>query len=409
MKVLHLVGGELSGGAARGALALHRALVKLGANSEVLTDSLPLGVDERVHSVTAGKMSRVWRSLRRLVDSAPQRAYRKRVDRIFSTGFVGYDFLSHPAYKSADLIHLHWINGAFVSLAHVARIDKPVVWTLRDMWPMTGGCHYAMGCERYRSGCGSCPQLASNSRIDLSSLVAKRKRRLAPARVAYVGISQWLTDEARSSFVLQGRDLRTIPNGIDTSIFRPIDKAVSRSILGISTAKKIVLVGAQSPTHFYKGFGSFLEAIRHLDPARYHLCFFGHTDTRMTESTGFDSTSFGFVHDDVALRLIYSSADVFVAPSHMEAFGKTLAESMACNTPVVCFDIGGPREIVDHRQNGYRAFPRDSADLAAGIEWVCDQPASHDLGSRAREKIVNTFDASLIASEYLRLYRQLLA
>jgi glycosyltransferase involved in cell wall biosynthesis len=106
---------------------------------------------------------------------------------------------------------------------------------------------------------------------------------------------------------------------------------------------------------YYKGFDKFLEALYFLDKSKCFLCFFGYTDTAILKSVEFEYPSFGFLHDGISLRLLYNCADIFVVPSIMEAFGKTLVESMSCGTPVVCFDASGPKDIVFHKVDGYRA------------------------------------------------------
>ena len=92
----------------------------------------------------------------------------------------------------------------------------------------------------------------------------------------------------------------------------------------------------------------------------------------------------------------------------MEAFGKTLAESMSCGTPVVCFDTTGPKDIVDHKQNGYLAKPFDATDLANGIKWVLDNKNYNELCQNAREKVLRDFDSVVVAKKYIRLYEEIL-
>lgn len=123
-------------------------------------------------------------------------------------------------------------------------------------------------------------------------------------------------------------------------------------------------------------------------------------DQQLVSKLGFSFSTFGFLHDAISLRLAYSVADVFVAPSIMEAFGKTLAEAMACGTPVVCFDATRPRDIVDHMVNGYRAIPFESEDLARGIEWIC-QNQYIEMANSARNKTVLFFDNNVIANQYI--------
>ena len=409
LKVLHLIGGDLGGGAARGAYSLHRALLANGIHSRVLTDSNSTLSDHTVLSIATNHKGKLARAFRRQVESAPVLLYPHRANYIFSPGLCGFDFRETEAYAEATIIHLHWINGGFVSPRHLHNIDKRIVWTLRDMWPMTGGCHYSMGCENFLSSCGMCPQLGSTSRFDLSRIVNKFKQRRIPKSIKVVGISEWLSGLARDSSIFKGFDVRTISNNIDTQEFFPLAKPIARSLLGIHTEKKLVLVGAQSIHDFYKGFHKFLAALHHLDTNRYHLCFFGRIGQDALADLGFSVTSLGYLHDAIALRLAYSAADVFVAPSVMDAFGKTLAEAMACGTPVVCFDSTGPRDIVDHMINGYRASPFDAEDLASGIRWVCDNDNTAELVRSARDKVTSSFDCMIVAKHYIQLYEEQLS
>lgn len=408
MKVLHIVAGDLSGGAARGAYWLHSGLRELGVNSKVFANSkITLG-DDNVVTTMKSKKDKALNMVRSQLDNLLLLLYPKRKRIIFSTGMFGVDFTKTKEYKEADIIHLHWINGGFINIKHLAKIDKPIVWTLRDMWPLTGGCHYSMECEKFKTGCGNCEQLRSSSSYDLSKFVLNRKKKYLPKNMKLVGISNWLSERAKESELFKEFDIRTISNNIDTSEFFSIDKKIARDILGIKTQKKIVLVGSTSLKDFYKGFGKFQEAVKELDKSKYFLCFFGNVDKNVAEELDFEYKSFGYINDNISLRLAYSSADVFVAPSLMDAFGKTLAEAMACGTPVVCFDATGPKDIVTHKVDGYKAKPFESKDLACGIEWVLNAPNYDELCVNAREKVVREFDSKVVAGKYVELYEEVL-
>ena len=223
-----------------------------------------------------------------------------------------------------------------------------------------------------------------------------------------VGISPWLSEKAKESSVFSSFTVRTIFNNINCQDFVPVDKRVAREILGIHTNKKIVLTGAMDSKDYYKGFGNYLEAIRKLDKERVFLLFFGRLHDSEVNHLGFEWKNLGLLSNDILLKLAYSAADVLVAPSLMEAFGKTIAESMACETPVVCFDATGPKDIVDHKINGYKARLADSGDLCLGIEWVIGHPHYKDLCIQARQKALSTFDSSVIARQYVELYQSVL-
>jgi glycosyltransferase involved in cell wall biosynthesis len=407
MRVLHLVAGQLAGGAARGAYWLHLGLRELGVDSKILTNSWnTLGGDD-VLTVAKHKMGKIGIVVRRALESLPVQLYVQRQSGIFSSGFWGFDFTKTAQYREADVVHLHWINDGFVNMRHLRKIDKPVVWTMRDMWPMTGGCHYSMGCENYLNGCGHCQQLNSKTRFDLSRLVLARKRKYVPKHIKLVGISHWLSQKARESSLFCDADIRMIHNNVNTQEFFPVAKRTAREILAMDTAKRIVLCGGADTQSGYKGFDKFWEAINLLDSRKYMLLCFGDLLDNMAGKWGFEYRNVGYVNDNIVLRLLYSASDVFVAPSLMEAFGKTLVEAMACGTPVVCFDATGPKDIVTHKLDGYKAKAFDSRDLANGIEWICANKNYDGLSQKAREKVVRVFDSVVIARQYIELYEEM--
>ncbi|CAG8998567.1 MAG: D-inositol-3-phosphate glycosyltransferase [Candidatus Celerinatantimonas neptuna] len=411
LNVLHLISGDLNGGAARGAYWLHQALRDLGVNSFVLTTSNSIPNDNSVCSISNTKFGKLKSLLRRYLDKAIMFLYRKRSGNIFSCGVVGFDFTKHELYKKADIIHLHWVNDGFLNSKVIKKINKPIVWTLRDMWPITGGCHYALDCNRYVDGCGICPQLGSHFPFDLSYFLYKRKRKYFSKPIHVVGISKWMTDVAKKSNIFSKCSYETISNNINCGYFKFLDKDKSRYLLGINTTKKIVLCGATNVHDFYKGFPLFLESLKFLNPDEVFLFFFGKVDRKIIKNTGFEFHDFGFLYDNISLNIIYSAADVFVAPSIQEAFGKTLVESMSSGTPVVCFDATGPTDIIDHKVNGYKAEAFSPQDLAHGINWVLNTSTDEfeSLRLKGREKSLNYFDTRVIAKKYLDTYLKLLS
>jgi glycosyltransferase involved in cell wall biosynthesis len=409
MKILHLVAGSLGGGAARGAYWLHQAQRELGIDSTILTNAKDNLGDASVISLAQTPLKKLMFALLPRLGILPVKLYRKRKPVIFNTGFEGVDFTKHPAYKAADIVHLHWING-LVSMRTLRKVGKPIVWTMRDMWPLTGGCHYSIDCERYSIGCGQCPQLNSQRVHDLSRLIVANKRASFPKHLRAIGISHWLSECATKSFVFEGLEVETISNNVNTSDFFPIKKSTARNAIGVKSDKKLILVGAQNISDFYKGFRLFVEALKFLNTEPLHFLFFGKASDAELSQLNVEYTNLGFLSDTLSLRLAYSAANVFVAPSRMDAFGKTLAEAMACGTPVVCFDATGPKDIVEHKTTGYKAEPFEPESLAMGIQWVLDcSPDDYArLCTCARDRVASHFDSRVIAKQYLALYQRLL-
>lgn len=410
MKVLHIAGGTPASGAGRGVLWLHEGLLGQGVESQVVFQK----GDEphkavRVFNDSFTRTAR--QSIRSNLDNIPLRVY-PRASGLFSCGLAGNDVRNWPEYQDADIVHLHWINQAMMSTRGIGKITKPMVWTLRDMWPLTGGCHYDLGCDKFRDKCGSCPVLGSKSSTDLSTLLQRQKsKHFKRANIHLVAISEWMGQCARDSANFsENTPLTVIPNCVDVDQYRPVDVQVARNILGLPAERKIVLCGAQSLKSAYKGFAQFLAAVPAVDNDALFV-FFGRLDNTVLDGMNCDYRNLGFVHDSTTLRLAYSAADVFVAPSIQEAFGKTLIESQACGTPVVCFDSAGPKDIVNHQVDGYKAAPEDAADLAAGINWILSLSDERqlDMAIAARNNVVENFGTQQVAGQYQSVYEGVMA
>jgi glycosyltransferase involved in cell wall biosynthesis len=412
MRIVHIVGGNINGGAGRGALWLHQAQIDLGLDSHLFTlsDSEKVQKFENVYSFPISRYDKVHHSLnRRIKNYWISKIYINRANVIFSTGLDGVNFLSHPIYKTADIIHLHWINS-FASINTISKIDKPIVWTLRDMWPFTGGCHISLGCEKFKDICGNCPQLNGLISYDLSTYILKLKRSKFSSKIVFVGISNWISGLAKSSSLLKKHRIETISNNIDTNRFVRIEKKVARAKLNLNTGKKFILIGAEVLTEPWKGFTYFLDSIGYLKSKNIHFLFFGMLDLSILEKFEIEFTYLGQIRDDIILNNIYSAADVFVAPSIYESFGKTIVEAMASGTPVVCFDATGPKDIVEHLITGYKVKPLNCVDLASGIDWVLnlDSKEKETISQNCIERAKRLFDSSVIAAQYLTLYEEMI-
>ena len=317
-----------------------------------------------------------------------------------------------------DLVHLHWICNQFLSLEEISRIRQPVVWTMHDAWAMTGGCHVPGNCLAYQNACGNCPLLRAGCEDDLSRRFHQRKAEAyAGLDLSLVAPSQWLADCVKSSSLLGERQVTVIPNGLDVSLYRPVDKLAARQMLGLPPDKTVLLFGGMSCTRdSNKGFDLLSEALHRVEDPNWlqqvHLLIFGAgEEERPIGDLPCPVQHLGYLTDDISLVLAYSAADAMIVPSRQEAFGLTAAEALACGTPVVCFRTTGLIDIVDHRLNGYLAEPFDVDDLARGMVWVTrrDSEKQRELASQARLKAQQSFSLAVVAAKYLTLYDELLA
>lgn len=413
MRILHLSTSDLRGGAARGAHFLHRKLREEGIDSRMLVGR-KYGADPQVTQLR-GALAPFSEKARMKLDLLPLRDYDKTEDSFWSLGWQKRNLRGAFAAAAPDLIHLQWTGGGFLPVEALRQAPVPIVWTLRDMWAFTGGCHYTAGCDRYISGCGACPQLRSSEEDDLSSATVMRKHRAWQGLdITAVPISDWMAARARESQLLQGVPAEVIPNGIDTSVFRPADRRQARTVLGLPEEGRYILFSALNALEdTRKGFWHLAEALEFLRDddggPRPELLIAGGMPEGEAPELPVNARFIGRVDDDERLAALYAAADVVAAPSLQEAFGKVHAEAMACGTPVVAFDSGGPSEIVLHGETGYLAEAFSTVDLARGLSWCLDATSkSSALGEAARARAERFYDIGVVARHYIDLYARIL-
>ncbi len=412
MKILLVNESDTKGGAARAAYRLCAGLRDIGCECRMLVQRR-WGDDPAV----IGPVSRLekWMSMiRPYMDLLPSMLYPWRKKALFSTSFLGgRQVLDRIRVMSPDLVHLHWTCHGFVGLSALAMIDRPLVWTLHDMWPFTGGCHYDAGCSGYKGACGMCPVLGSGVENDLSRWVLRRKQRaLEGLDLTIVSPSRWLARQARESRIFGRRDIRIIPNGLDLELFKPAGRRAARRILSLPFDKRLVLFGALGATSDRrKGLDLLVSALREIADGvrdRAEIVIFGTVGRRYLDDIGLKAHFLGRLDDDTMLASLYSAADVFVAPSTQENLSNMVMEAMACATPCVAFDIGGMPDLIDHMGNGYLARPYDARDLARGIAWVLfGDGVRHALSVEARKKVERDFAIDHVARIYDSLYKEI--
>lgn len=397
MNVLHLNKHENTGGAAIAVKRLHEGLLDMGIDSKMLVERTATD-DSTVRS--RSRLPNGISSIGRFViDNVISRNTND-----FSTGLVPSRVHQDINTEEYDVAHLHWLGDGYLDIVDIAKIDLPIVWTLHDMWPITGGCHYSADCNRYEKNCGNCPVLGSSSSSDLSAYIHERKsRQWSDINVHFVAPSHWMADCARSTGVIDQPEVSVIPNGINTSRYRPDpDKNI------IQDDNIVILFGAISATSDpRKGYDLLTSALNDLDdPEKYSCVVFGDNDPDLGE-LDLDIQSYGYLSEESLIGL-YADCDVMVIPSRHESFGQTVIEALACGTPVVAFDATGPRDIIKSKKTGYLAEAYDTTDLRAGIEWVTrNTERCEKLGRAAREDAVTRFDIKTITQQHVELYESI--
>jgi glycosyltransferase involved in cell wall biosynthesis len=413
MKILMLNTYDEWGGAAKAAFRLNRGVKSVGVESKLLVQGKS-GDDKDVIG-TNDPLVKFAYGVRTHLGTLPVRLYHNNPIYNFSPAMTPDNLAGHVAALAPDLLHLHWLGAGFMRIETLKKLKMPIVWTLHDSWAFTGGCHMPYSCVKYRENCGSCPVLGSSHERDLSRRVWRRKNSSwQNLNLTLVAPSRWLAECAGASSLFSGRRVEVIPNGLDLSLFKPLDKRVARNILGLSLDKKFILFGSMnSSSDQNKGFQFLLPALNKLLAHGYNddteLLIFGSSEPVVIPKFGMKSTYLGRLHEDVSLALLYSAADLFVAPSIQENLPNTIMESMACGTPSVAFNQGGVPELIDHERNGYLAQPFEADNLARGIAWVLENEGRRkELSLQARLKVEQMFDLNGVSRMYTELYREIL-
>ena len=417
MRVLIINTSEKTGGAAVAANRLKDALNNNGVKAKMLVR------DKLTDDITVAQLPRSpllrWHFLReRLRILLHLRLSKKHLWEI-DTATDGTDITSLPEFQEADVIHLSWVNQGMLSLKALRKIiksGKPVIWTMHDLWSATGICHYTRGCDNFLTGCGQCPLLPNNGNAhDLSARIWKRKQETyGDYPISFVACSKWLEKEAKRSPLLAGKPITSIPNPINTRLYRKTHQAEARSHCDLPLDKRLILFVSQRVTDQRKGISFLIDAINKMvanHPETKQdtgIIILGGHAQEVTQSLPLPTYPLGYISDERKIVDVYNAADVFVLPSLEDNLPNTIMEAMACGLPCVGFNVGGIPEMIDHMENGYVAQYKDADDLAQGLRWALNEVDHEELSRLALHKVVTNYSQQTVAVRYIDIYQQAL-
>ncbi|HQG08802.1 MAG TPA: glycosyltransferase family 4 protein [Dysgonamonadaceae bacterium] len=410
MKVLIVSTSDLQGGAAIAAYRLLNALTKAGIDARMAVRDKQ-SANNLVVKIGSDRRNKL-NFYRERADIFIRNRFSRQTLFDVSIANTGISITDLPEFRDADVVHLHWINQGMLSLHEIGKIiasGKKIVWTMHDMWPFTGICHHAGSCSNFKKACGSCPYLGSHSSRDLSRHVFLQKQATyAKGKITFVACSHWLQSLAEKSPLTKGHNVVSIPNPIDTDIYRPKDKIAARNKLNLPIDKKIVLFAAVKASDKRKGTDYLIEASRLMAQRNndIHFLIAGNRSDEIEQQLALPAHSTGYVSPE-NMPDIYNAADVFVTPSLQENLPNTIMEAMSCGTPCVGFEIGGIPEMIDHKQNGYVARYKVVEDLAEGLCRILESDETETLSANAREKALSSYSENIVVQNYLELYGSL--
>lgn len=415
MKVVIINKSDETGGAAVVSRRLMEALRGIGVDARMLVvekcTSSPF--IERAASRMEMRRTFLAERLKIYIANGMNRADLFKVD----TASDGVDISRHRWVREADIVCLNWVNQGMVSLEGVRRLiaaGKPVVWTMHDLWCMTGICHHPGDCRHFEKECGDCRFLGPKcGEHDLSHTVWCGKRALYGSNgIHFVAVSNWLAEKSRSSSLLKKAPLDVIPNAFPVEEFR--------AGAGSEDGKFRIVMGAARLDDPVKGLPILVESTRllaknHPELARRTILItFGNVkDPSALEGIAVEHHHSGRVSGTETLGRIYGGADCVVSTSHYETLPGTLIEGQACGAIPVSFNRGGQGDIIDHGKTGWLAEFPDGEDylqtaagrIVEGLVWASRQPSS--IRARLRESVEKRFSAKAVAEEYMSLFHRI--
>lgn len=307
-----------------------------------------------------------------------------------------------------DIVHLHNVHNYTINLplllSYFKRTRQRVIWTLHDCWVFTGRCaHFIMNkCEKWKTGCGQCPQIHEYPRyyLDQTKVNWKIKQCLINSVHGFVFItpSNWLAGLAEQSFLREKGDIYTIGNGIDLNVFKPVRNTFAKKY---HIENKRILLGVAFDWGFRKGLDVFIKLADVMNE-NYQIVLVG-TNEKIDAQLPDRIISIHRTHNQSELAELYSIADVFVNPTREETLGLVNIEALACGTPVVTFDTGGSPECIDETC-GIVVPCDDIPALEKAIRHVVeDKPFTAEACRKRAEK----FDMQDKFAEYVQLYHDL--
>lgn len=342
---------------------------------------------------------------------------------------LGWENFHYPNSRKAfellpsqpDIVHLHNLHGRYFDLRFLPSMSKrqPTFVTLHDMWLLTGHCAYSLDCDRWRAGCGHCPNLTLYPSIDRDGTAFnwRRKKNIYERSSLYIATpSQWLMDKVKNSILVDGiKESKVIPNGINTKVFTQGDKEEARRKSGLPIdADILVFISAHHiKDHPYKDYATLESAIQLVEKHRKKnrkIIFLAIGQVGTTYESG--NAEFRFVpylRNPEDLALLYQAADLYIHAARADTFPNSILEAMACGTPVIATGVGGIPEQIENGKSGIITRPSDPTDMAQAILHLLDDDQLRTaMGNYAATSAHTRFSLKQQVDSYLDWYNEIL-
>lgn len=367
MRILHINQFDSGNGASWAMNRLHHALRDEGVDSRMWVQR---SFREKEHIVADNTL---FSRLRPHLENLAKVSIGKRGDYQYSTAWLKRIKIPWEEINSADVLHLHWINGGFIPLELLKEFKKPIAWTFHDMWAMTGIRHYPkilMDADDYLPS-DNWSEAELECPLD-KKYFEQKKNIFKSINLSAIAPSTWMANALTQSTLWKERKVEVIENTINTKKFITADSLEAKKELGLPLDKPLVLFGAMSAMTDERKGCRHLEKILRLMNFRgidAYVVVFGNDSLQCSFPLSLPTKFLGKVAEQEKLIRIYQACDVMMVPSVQDNFPNTVVESICCGLPVVAFDIGGMKDMINHQKTGSLAEPFSITQFVNGIEY----------------------------------------
>ena len=409
MKILHVSSGNVYGGASKAAIELHKSLIDQNIDSYFLSQQENKSIYNSIGKNSS--FQNVIDIIKNAVARKISKFYKSKKKETLSISYFNSETLKKINNFECDLVNLHWICNEFISIEQIKKINKPIIWSLYDMWPFSGAEHYSED-NRFKDGYLNSNRNNDEKGFDLNRWVWKKKLNNFQFPLTLVSPSEWLKQRAKESVIFKNREILKIGHPINTDFWKPSNKVESKKYFNFSENKKLILFLSSGISQNYrKGMDLFIEAIKKtkIKKEKFEIVILGQKKISNIFDKDINVKNINYLYDDFSRKLLYDAADLLISPSRTEAFNLAVAETGSCEVPSVGFENTGLEEIILHKESGYLSKKNDTNELARGIEWFFEEEKRFSqLGKKAREHIQLNFNRSLITKKYIDLYNKII-
>ena len=410
MKILHINYHQTQGGASVAVNRLVKALNSNNVESELLVNEKRVN-DKYVTPQFKNLFSLYFHKIKKVSS-----IYLKNLlgaNDIYKDSISIFPSRLHKTINNskADIINLHWICNEMISLKEINKINKPIVWTLLDMWPFAGSTHYTEN-DFYKF---HNKKFDEKKKFNIENWVLNRKKKYFNNDIVVICVSKWLEKLVKQSYIFKANKIYTVPLAIDANEWKSIGKVSARKILNFNEDKKYFLFSAFNGIgDKRKGFDLLLEAVSKIDLniKDFEIVILGNTEglEGIKKKYKYNFRTFDKkkpINDYDLIKTVYSACDILIMPSRLECLGQVPLEAGGCSLPCVSFKDTGVEDIINHKEDGYLAEYLNANDLANGINLLCNETINNKMSKNIRNKITQEFSYEKISKKYEDIYKTL--